>query len=271
MPFSSFLENIQNKNVKAVKENENQVDKATNIAFSIPQKQISKERKAIRFISNRIDDGITIIFVLLLLIGLYFIYDSAYVFYNASATKVKAFKPDVINAETLIEVGEDCVAWIELHDSSIDYPIMQGDDNNEYLNKAPDGSYALAGSIFLDSRNAPDFTDDYSLVYGHNVSGTMFGNLTDWADKKYFNEHLTGTLTVGDIEYDFNVFAYATIDTSDDVIFNFYGTNQMNFIKNNAINYNEPKEGRLVVLSTCKSPTSSLRNILCGTIIEKTN
>lgn len=231
-----------------------------------------ESRKIARFINNRIDDGITILFVLILLMGIYFIYDSAYVFYNNSASKIQAYKPDVINAETLLEVGEDCVAWITLDDSKIDYPIMQGKDNAEYLNKAPDGSYSLAGSIFLDSRNKKDFTDNYSLVYGHNLSNMeMLGALIMWEKDDYFNSHLTGTLTVGDVEYEANVFAYATVDTSDDVIFDPHYGNPRGFIKSKAINYIEPKDGRLLVLSTCKSPTSSLRNILCLTIKEKTN
>lgn len=42
------------------------------------------------------------------------------------------------------------VAWLTIDDTKIDYPVMQGKDNTEYLNKDPYGDYALAGSIFLD-------------------------------------------------------------------------------------------------------------------------
>lgn len=275
MQFSNFLKKlkeplVENQKTEVAEEKEIKETNHKTTIVSLPSKSISKERKAIKFISNRIDDGITIVFILLLLIGVYFIYDSAYVFYNNSAAKVKAYKPDVINAETLLQVGEDCVAWITIDNSDIDYPIMQGKDNAEYLNKAPDGSYSLAGSIFLDSRNKKDFSDDYSLIYGHNLSNReMLGALVSWEDEKYFKEHLVGTLIVGDVEYEYNVFAYAMVDTSDDVIFDPHFGNPMNFIKSKAINYVEPKDGKLVVLSTCKSPTSTLRNILCGTIKKK--
>lgn len=228
------------------------------------------QKKIIKITHNILDYMERIFFLIVFFIGVYFIYDTAYVFYYNSADRVLGYKPDAINAETLLNLSEDCVAWITLDDSEIDYPIMQSDDNIKYLNTDPEGNYALAGSIFLDFRNSPDFSDKYSLVYGHNMEGKkMFGPLINWAKKDYFDEHLTGTLTAGDIEYEFNIFAYVETDTSEEIVFNPIGNYPIDYIKKNAKNYVEPKEGNLVVLSTCKSPTSTKRNILCGTIVEK--
>lgn len=75
-----------------------------------------------------------------------------------------------------------------IDDTNIDYPVMQGEDNNEYLNKDPFGNYALSGSIFLDRRNNPEFKDYYSLIYGHHMEhGMMFGAIDEYLNEDYFN------------------------------------------------------------------------------------
>lgn len=69
-------------------------------------------------------------------------------------------------------------AWIEVPAVSISYPVVQGSDNGYYLHRAPNGEYRYAGSIFLDSENAADFTDLHTIIYGHNMkNGSMFGSL----------------------------------------------------------------------------------------------
>lgn len=55
---------------------------------------------------------------------------------------------------------------------------MQGEDNMEYLNKDPYGDYSLSGSIYMDSRNTSDMSDDYLLLYGHHMENDyMFGSI----------------------------------------------------------------------------------------------
>ncbi|MCR5793722.1 MAG: class B sortase, partial [Solobacterium sp.] len=65
-----------------------------------------------------------------------------------------------------------------IDDTGIDFPVMQGSDNTEYLTKDPDGNYSVCGSVFLDCRNSADLSDPYNLVYGHHMRGQyMFGAL----------------------------------------------------------------------------------------------
>ena len=81
------------------------------------------------------------------------------------------------------------VGWIVVDDTNIDYPVMQGYDNSQYLNLDPYGEYSLSGSIFLDSRNSSDFTDPYSIIYGHHMEyGKMFGAIDDYLDDQYERE-----------------------------------------------------------------------------------
>jgi sortase B len=80
----------------------------------------------------------------------------------------------------------EVVAWLQLDD--ISYPVMQAEDNEAYLHHLPDGTYNYGGSLFLYNLNSPDFTDESSFIYGHNMAnGSMFGTLKKYADDSYRN------------------------------------------------------------------------------------
>lgn len=225
--------------------------------------------KAIKVTDNLIDKCISLISIIILLIGMWFIYDSIYVFSHAEAN-VSAFRPKKGGSTDILkDLSEDAIAWIYIDGTSIDYPIMQGEDNVEYLNKDPYGEYSLAGSIFLDSRNSSDFSDYYSLVYGHHMAGGhMFGALDEFKNKEYLNKHKTGYLMVDNKTYDIEVFAFLETDANEDIIFNpTSGGDVLGFIQRNADIYYKPVGNRIIALSTCKSPMSTLRFIVFASII----
>lgn len=86
------------------------------------------------------------------------------------------------NLDALREVNPDVLGWIEIPGTQIAYPIMDGDDNEYYLEHTWDKQPGIAGSIFLEQMNNPDLRDFNTLIYGHRMkNGSMFGSL------KYFN------------------------------------------------------------------------------------
>ena len=118
--------------------------------------------KLIRFINYLIDKTLFLICLVFFLLGSYGLYDSYMVYQHTTDNSILKYKPgyETDDADNK-EIKENMVAWLTLDDTGVDYPVMQGDDNTEYLNKDPYGDYSLAGSIFLDSRNDPDFKDLY--------------------------------------------------------------------------------------------------------------
>ncbi len=95
---------------------------------------------------------------------------------------------------TLAEVmqrNEDCVAWIEIPDTQVNYPLVQGPDNDRYLNRTFLGNVNSAGAIFLDYRNNQDMSSLHSIIYGHNMkNGSMFGSLNNYVnDAAYIEAH----------------------------------------------------------------------------------
>jgi len=87
-------------------------------------------------------------------------------------------KVRMIDFAGLQAINSDVIGWIELEGSNIDYPILKSSDNADYLHTTYDKKYASAGSIFMDCRNASDFSDHNTILYGHNMkNGSMFHDL----------------------------------------------------------------------------------------------
>lgn len=122
-----------------------------------------------------------------------------------------------IDFEQLQKNFPDSVGWITVEGTPLDYPIMYAGDNETYLNRAADGSENSAGAIFLDCRNSPDFADENSIIFGHNLkSGSMFGMLPQYQNADYTREHPIITLTDRRGETAYTVFSvYVTTAGSE--------------------------------------------------------
>ena len=234
--------------------------------------------RVIRFADRITDFTLLLFFLLLFLIGGYTMYDTVLI-YNQANIDLSAFRP--LPAEEAGEAGyvwdmsalsEDVVAWLTVDDTTIDYPVMQGANNTEYLNKDPFGEYSLAGSLFLDSRNAPDFSDSYCLIYGHHMEyGKMFGALDEFLDGGYFDSHRTATLTVADRVYKIRFFASLEADASVKQIFAPTETEgTLEYVRAHATVWREPEGEKLLALSTCKFPQTTARIIVFGVFVDET-
>lgn len=93
-------------------------------------------------------------------------------------TKEKDDGTRVINFENLQKINPDLVAWIQIPDTTIDYPVVQGRDNDYYLNHTAAGKENHSGAIFLDAGCDHRFSYGNYILYGHNLrTGKMFGVL----------------------------------------------------------------------------------------------
>ena len=93
----------------------------------------------------------------------------------------------------LKEVNPDIGAWITMPGTGIDYPVVRGQNNIQYVSTDIYGNFAIVGSIFLDSRNQEDYSDTYNLLYGHNMSEhRMFSDVNLYKEETFFNENQKG-------------------------------------------------------------------------------
>ncbi len=90
----------------------------------------------------------------------------------------------------LRSVNPDVVGWIEIPGTALAYPLMQGEDNQYYLEHTWKGAASSVGSIYLDYRNNADLNDFNTIVYGHRMgNGTMFHSLHNYKDSAYWEAH----------------------------------------------------------------------------------
>lgn len=228
-------------------------------------------RKIAGLIDRLINNCILLFGILLLAIGTYSMLDNLWVYQNAADRSLKVYRPeeDVPLAEEQ-QITENQVGWITLDGTSVDYPVMQGTDNAMYLNKDPYGQFSLSGSIFLDCRNAGDFSDRYSLIYGHHMQGdVMFGALDAYRAVSYFDEHKTGRLVTKDNVYDYRLFAVIADDGTNQLLFDpSLGDFQdiISYVKEHAFVFEAFDENlNVLALSTCQGADTE-RLLLFGTL-----
>lgn len=89
----------------------------------------------------------------------------------------------------LAAMNPDIIAWIDVPGAGISYPILQGEDNSFYLSHLSDRTKGIHGSVFVDYHNEAHFTDQNTIIYGHNMKdGTMFAPLDVYREKAKYLE-----------------------------------------------------------------------------------
>lgn len=84
----------------------------------------------------------------------------------------------------------EIIGWITVPGTNIDHPFVQGEDNYFYLNHDFKGAYHAFGTVFMEKDNKPDFSDQNTILYGHNIrSGKFFHELTNYREPGFVEEH----------------------------------------------------------------------------------
>lgn len=113
-----------------------------------------------------------------------------------------------INFAALSEINQDIVGWLYIEGTEINYPVVQGTDNDYYLRHLFDGTYNNAGCLFLDSTSESDFTEKNNIIYGHHMkNGTMFYDLKEYKDQSFYDEHAVALLVTPTNKYKIHFFS----------------------------------------------------------------
>ena len=95
-----------------------------------------------------------------------------------------------IDLNALRAINPDVLGWILIPQTEINYPLLQGEDNEYYLSHTWQNQRNYVGSIFLECQNQPDFSDFNTIIYGHNLkNGTMFAPVRSYMNQKYYDSH----------------------------------------------------------------------------------
>lgn len=114
-----------------------------------------------------------------------------------------------IDFEALWEINKDVYAWITIPGTIIDYPILQHEtDDSYYLNYTIDGVEGFPGCIYTEKINSKDFSDNNTVIYGHNLrSGKMFTELHKFREADFFAQNDTIYIYTPDKQLTYKIFA----------------------------------------------------------------
>lgn len=180
-----------------------------------------------------------------------------------------------IDLDALQAINPEVIAWIWIPGTEINYPVLRGADNQKYLTRNYQLQYDAGGSIFMDFRNGAAFSDDNTVLYGHNMKhGAMFGGLKQYGDAGYREDHPYIYLFTREGAMKYEIFAaYKTESTSQSYTRELAG-DEKGFLDYIAASAGEnltelPVEGaRLLTLSTCTSARKTERFVIHGTLAD---
>lgn len=236
--------------------------------------------KAVRLINAITSLIFFALFAVIILYGIYCVWDSWYVDKQADAGRYHTYRPEKDDStpfEDLKNMNPDVIGWLTVEETNIDYPIVQGEDNFQYLNTDVTGEFSMSGSIFLDHRNQKDFSDLNNIVYGHHMkSGKMFGDLENFQEKTYFDDHGSGKIYYENQWHEIEILAFLIANAGDRVL---YDANMSRDKKNEYLAYIQKKAKYIrlngiddgeayILLSTCTSDGTGRRYVLAGKIMK---
>ena len=189
-----------------------------------------------------------------------------------------AFGTECDDINKLKEKNSDTVGWINVNNTNINYPYVQGKDNNYYLDHSFDKKYNEAGWVFLDYRNDKNLSNKNNILYAHSrLDKTMFGSLSKTLKSNWYNNkdnHIIrlSTETENTMWQIFSV--YKIPEETYYITTNFNSDNDyqkfLNTIKERSIHNfstNLTTEDKILTLSTCYSDTE--RTVVHAKLIKR--
>lgn len=176
--------------------------------------------------------------------------------------------------DELLAINKDTTGWLTIYNTNIDYPVMQGENDMKYINRDVYGEYTVTGSIFMSSDNAKDYSDNYTLLYGHHMTnGSMFGDLFKFKKKEFFDKNEDGVLIREEMAYDLKIMAILETNAYEDQVYQVKKDDLgefLSFLKANAMFYRDIPADKILALSTCDDANTSGRTILVCSMSERT-
>ena len=241
-------------------------------------------KKAIRLANSIVNLFVLTVILLVFGFGCYAIWDSGQVASEASSERYASYKPSRENKglsfQELQAINRDVFAWLTIYGTKIDYPVVQGKDNMQYLNTDAQGLHRISGAIYLDYRSSRDLSDFNSIIYGpHMDKRVMFGDIGLFSEAEFFAAHRYGRLYYDGMDHGIEFFAFVSCDGYDNQVFNpgimgresqqVYLKMMLDMATHLRPGVSVTTDDRLVLLATCSSIATNGRSVLIGRITDK--
>lgn len=166
------------------------------------------------------------------------------------------------------------MAWIYIPGTTVDYPILIGDTNEEYLYKDLEGNYNPLGSIFSDAKK--DLSEDHIKIYGHNMREfQMFGELRKFLNKEYMEQHEKFYIYTENKTMECDIFSIFICDIYDSFFSNNPGSDLVEVLENKNVNSNyytknkDLSSGKVFSLVTCNGVEGTVERLVVNGIVTK--
>ena len=241
-------------------------------------------KRTVKAMDSAINIALMVIVIAACIFAGYALWDSKQVLGSGDKSQFTAYKPSTKDEgksfEELKRINPDTFAWLTVYGTNIDYPVVQSLESNiKYVNTDIEGNFSIAGTIFLDKRNANDFSDFNSIIYGHHMDQqVMFGEIGEFWEEEKFNAHQYANMFYNGKDHGVEFFTFIHADSYDSVVYSPGLTEDerkreyLEYIKSLAIHTRDVDvtiNDRIVLLSTCSAATTNGRDILIGKIYDE--
>ena len=183
-----------------------------------------------------------------------------------------------VDFENLLKTNNETVGWINVNNTNINYPFVQGINNTYYLNHSFDKSYNSAGWVFMDYRNNKEMNSRNTILYAHaRIDKTMFGSLYKTQYPAWYQNKSNHVIRIStpSVNMSYQIFSVYKIEeenyyiqtdfTTDDVYLEF-----LNTIKERSkydFNVVLGASDKIITLSTCANDKE--RYVVHAKLIKK--
>ena len=173
----------------------------------------------------------------------------------------------------LREQNTDVLGWIVIPNTKVSYPLVQGEDNDYYLNHTWRKTRSVVGAIFMEQQSSADLTDFNTIIYGHRMNNrSMFARLLDYKKQSYWQDHPRLYITDDSGTHTYEIFAaYEAAVGSTPYCIRFSNDTKKQTFINYGLEHSVIETGvvpevtdRIVTLSTCTGNGHATRWVVQG-------
>lgn len=165
--------------------------------------------------------------------------------------------------KAMLQYNDEAKGYIKLDGTRIQYPIVEHEDNEFYLNRGSDKISNGAGAIFLDYRTA-GLDGNMCILYGHNMlDGSMFKEIMNFRQADFCKKHPAFDVYIGNRHYIYYVFSTFSAKDDNEDVYQYGFENDSDFQ-----NWIDRVYNRSTYRFDVRKPTVSDKIIMCSTCVD---
>ena len=234
-----------------------------------------------RVLSVLTDAFALVMLVVVLIVGIYALWDSHQVYSGASAAQWLPYRPidgQTTSYDQLVGINPEVVGWLNVYGTNIDYPVCQSKTKAlKYVTADAFGEYSMSGSLFVASHDDATFTKPRTIIYGHHMAREMmFGSIDNFMDEGYLYAHEHGQLFANGRDWGLVMEGVIETEAHDQMIYGSYPEDVAEYgraLRERCAvarrDWDPGPNDRYVLMSTCSDETTEGRIVLVARLTNQ--